>query len=194
MADGLRHGAIQPILERKDLESVTRCSGSYHDRSKHARIFLMDDNMLQPHTEPSYVERLRRQGVRVTPQRLIVLEALAAHSGHITADEILRWAALRYPAINLATIYRTLEMLISIGLVAQSDFGSGISYFELVGEAPHHHLVCEHCHAVLEVDDKALQPLHESILHGYGFATNSRHLALFGCCQACLAALEQLVR
>lgn len=137
------------------------------------------------HAEPSYVERLRQRGIRVTPQRLIVLEALAAHSGHIAADEILRWAAARYPAINLATIYRTLDLLISIGLVAQSDFGGGVSYFELVGDTPHHHLVCERCHAVFEIEAEALAPIQQSILREYGFLTNTRHLALLGCCRAC---------
>ncbi len=148
----------------------------------------MDASQPSPHhshAEPSYVERLRRQSVRVTPQRLIVLEALAAHSGHIAADEILQWAAARYPAINLATVYRTLDLLISIGLVAQTDFGSGVSHFELVGDSPHHHLVCEHCHAVLEIDAEALAPIQQSILRDYGFLTNTRHLALFGCCRAC---------
>lgn len=148
----------------------------------------MDASQQSPHrshTEPSYVGRLRREGVRVTPQRLIVLEALVAHSGHMSADEILRWAAARYPAINLATVYRTLDLLISIGLVAQTDFGSGVSHFELVGDSPHHHLVCEHCHAVLEIDAEALAPMQQSILRDYGFLTNTRHLALFGCCRAC---------
>ncbi|HEX6542940.1 MAG TPA: Fur family transcriptional regulator [Ktedonobacterales bacterium] len=154
----------------------------------------MEAGQSLPKSEPSYVERLRRQGLRVTPQRLIVLEALAAHSGHISADEILQWAAARYPAINLATIYRTLDLLISIGLVAQTDFGSGVSFFELVGDAPHHHLVCEHCHAVLEIDNDVLRPLQDSILRDYGFLTNSRHLALFGCCGECKAALEKDLR
>ena len=154
----------------------------------------MDARQPNQNPEPSYVERLRRHGVRVTPQRLIVLEALAAHSGHISADEILRWAAARYPAINLATVYRTLDLLLSIGLVAQTDFGSGVSFFELVGEAPHHHLVCERCHAVLEVNDEALRPVRESILRDYGFFTNTRHLALFGTCHACQTILEQKSR
>ena len=148
----------------------------------------MDARQPGAKSEPLYVERLRHHGLRVTPQRLIVLDALAAHSGHISADEILQWAAARYPAINLATVYRTLDLLISIGMVAQTDFGSGVSFFELVGDAPHHHLVCEHCHAVLEVDDEALQPVHESILRAYGFLTNARHLALFGICRECQAA------
>lgn len=154
----------------------------------------MEAGQSLPKSEPSYVEHLRRQGLRVTPQRLIVLEALAAHSGHISADEILQWAAARYPAINLATIYRTLDLLISIGLVAQTDFGSGVSFFELVGDAPHHHLVCEHCHAVLEIDNDVLRPLQDSILRDYGFLTNSRHLALFGCCGECKSALEKDLR
>ena len=149
----------------------------------------MDARQSPPKAEPSYVERLRHEGIRVTPQRLIVLEALAAHSGHISADEILQWAAARYPAINLATVYRTLDLLISIGLVAQTDFGSGVSFYELVGDAPHHHLVCERCHMVLEIDETALLPIRESILRDYGFLTNTRHLALFGRCRSCREAL-----
>jgi Fur family ferric uptake transcriptional regulator len=151
----------------------------------------MEDRSPLPKAEPSYVEQLRRHGIRVTPQRLIVLEALAAHTGHISADEILQWAEARYPAINLATIYRTLDLLISIGLVAQSDFGSGISHYELVGDTPHHHLVCERCHTIVEVEDDTLDQLRERILSEYGFLANTRHLALFGYCFACRAALKR---
>jgi len=154
----------------------------------------MNANQPLAKSEPSYMDRLRHQGVRVTPQRLIVLEALAAHSGHISADEILQWATARYPAINLATVYRTLELLVSIGLVAQTNFGSGTSFFELVGDAPHHHLVCEHCHAVLEVDDDVLLAVHERLLCDYGFLTNPRHIAIFGACRECQVSLGRDVR
>lgn len=154
----------------------------------------MNANQSLPKAEPSYVDRLRRQGVRVTPQRLIILEALAAHSGHISADEILQWATARFPAINLATVYRTLDLFISIGLVAQTNFGSGASFFELVGDAPHHHIVCEHCHLVLEVDDDVLLPVHERLLRDYGFSTNTRHIALFGACRECQASLSGDIR
>jgi len=61
--------------------------------------------------------RLRALRVRVTPQRLLVLEALAAHGGHMTAEEVMRWAAPRSSGLNLATVYRTLETLLE-----QSDF------------------------------------------------------------------------
>jgi Fur family ferric uptake transcriptional regulator len=133
-------------------------------------------------------ERLRALRVRVTPQRLLVLEALARHDGHMTAETILRWAASTYPAINLATVYRTLEMLVAVGLVAQTDLGGDATSFELVGEAPHHHLVCESCGAVIETDDSLFHSLREDVLQRYGFEAHSRHIALFGICRDCRSA------
>jgi Fur family ferric uptake transcriptional regulator len=130
--------------------------------------------------------RLRSLRVRVTPQRLLVLEALAAQDGHMTAEEIMRWAAPRAaPGLNLATVYRTLELLVSLGLVAQTDLGGEAVSYELVGAAPHHHLVCERCGAVMEMDDSLFQSLRADVLRRYDFDTRSRHIALFGVCRDC---------
>ncbi len=145
----------------------------------------MERRVLQDAVTETPIERLRRLRVRVTPQRLLVLEALAAHGGHVTAEEILRWAEQRYPAINIATVYRTLDVLTSAGVVSQTDLGGGASQFELVGDAPHHHLVCERCGSVTEIDDGELGPLRESLLQRYGFLALSRHVALFGLCEQC---------
>lgn len=146
------------------------------------------------HLPEEYVAQLRRMGVRVTPQRLLVLEALAASGGHMTADALLQWAAQRYPALNLATVYRTLDLLVAHGLVAQTDLGSGVSYFELVGESPHHHLVCERCGAVSDLDAELLAPLTQRLLDTYGFRANLRHVALFGTCRTCQASAEANVQ
>ncbi|MGZ6391931.1 MAG: Fur family transcriptional regulator [Ktedonobacterales bacterium] len=132
-------------------------------------------------------KRLRHLGLRVTPQRLLVMQALANGSGgHLTADEIMRWTAERYPAINLATIYRTLDLLTSVGLVTQTDLGSGVAHFELVGDSLHHHLICEQCGAMVEVDDALLAPVRERLLRDQGFRASARHIALFGTCKHCL--------
>lgn len=130
--------------------------------------------------------RLRHLGLRVTPQRLLVMQALASGAGHLTADEIMHWTAERYPAINLATIYRTLDLLTSVGLVTQTDLGSGVAHFELVGDTLHHHLICEHCGKMMEVDDALLAPVRERLLRDYGFRASARHIALFGRCEHCL--------
>jgi Fur family transcriptional regulator, ferric uptake regulator len=148
---------------------------------------MATDPMTSPQRE-QFTARFRHLGLRVTPQRLLVMEALATNGGHMTADAILRWTAERYPAINLATIYRALDLLTSVGLVTQTDLGGGASEFEMVGDALHHHLVCEHCGSVTEVDDALLVPMRERLLRDYGFRASARHIGLFGVCKGCLEA------
>lgn len=135
------------------------------------------------------VERLRRLGIRVTPQRLLVLEALA-QGGHQTADAVQQWVALRYPGMNLATVYRTLDVLTAAGLVAQSDLGGGAAAYELVGDSPHHHLICARCGAMTEIGDDAIADLRARLYASHGFQMRSRHLAIFGFCQPCREAEE----
>lgn len=135
-----------------------------------------------------YTERLRRLGVRVTPQRLFVLEALEQTGGHTTAEEIMRWVSRSYPALNLATVYRALDVLVSVGLVAQTNLGGGASYYELVGDSPHHHLACERCGHVIEMDESLLTSLRDDALRVYSFHARPRHLAIFGLCDECYRA------
>lgn len=161
-----------------------------HQHSYHSPG-LDHDKPTQHKSDPQredLIQRFRHLGLRVTPQRLLVLEALATNSGHMTADEIMRWTAERYPAINLATIYRTLDLLTSVGLVTQTDLGGGASMFEIVGDTLHHHLVCEHCGAVVEIDDAMLVPMRERLLREFGFRASALHMALFGLCHECLEA------
>lgn len=139
--------------------------------------------------EGAPVERLRRLGIRVTPQRLLVLEALA-QGGHQTADAVQQWVALRYPGMNLATVYRTLDVLTAAGVVAQSDLGGGAATYELVGDSPHHHLICARCGAMTEIGDEAVAELRARLLAANGFQMRSRHLAIFGVCQPCREAEE----
>jgi Fur family ferric uptake transcriptional regulator len=119
---------------------------------------------------------------------VLVMEALSSKSGHVTADEIMRWVSARYPTINLATVYRTLDALASAGLVTQTDLGIGAAYYEMVGDTLHHHLVCDRCGAVTEVEDSLLVPLRERLLRDYDFRAAVNHLAIFGTCRACREA------
>src|SRR5487761_2092107 len=127
----------------------------------------------------SYAELLRRMGVRGTLQRT---------GGHMTAEAIMQWALRRYPTLNLATVYRTLDLLVSVGLVAQTNLGGGAAYYELVGDSPHHHLACERCGRVIEMDEALLTGLRADALRIYGFHAHPRHLAIFGVCRDCYTA------
>ncbi|MDI3341857.1 MAG: Fur family transcriptional regulator [Sphaerobacter sp.] len=132
-------------------------------------------------------DMLRRAGLRVTPQRMMVLAALAAGEGHLTADEIFDLVRREYPFLNRSTVYRTLDLLVELGLVAATDLGEGVRQFELVGAAPHHHLICQRCGATAEIADELLQPLRTRLAEEYGFEARMDHFAIFGLCRACRA-------
>jgi Fur family ferric uptake transcriptional regulator len=130
------------------------------------------------------METVRERGYRLTPQREMILEAI--HSGsHITADGIYQLVHAKSPAVNLATVYRTLDLLQDLHLVSAIDTGEGCVCYELTGDQPHHHLVCEACGYTLVLDSEVLAPLEKELCKRYGFRVNLDHLALFGLCPKC---------
>ena len=131
-------------------------------------------------------ERLRRVGQRVTPQRLVILGVFRPGE-HLSADDVYARVAALLPAVNRSTVYRTLEVFRDRGLVSETDLGGGVRQFELL-EGRHHHLVCQACGAVLQLDDDLVRPLREAIRDRYGFEAAIDHLALFGCCAECSRA------
>ncbi len=136
------------------------------------------------------IECLRERGYRMTPQREMILEAFHTE-GHMTADEIYQTVHAKSPAVNLATVYRTLELLKELHLVSAIDVGQGCIQYELTGPAPHHHLVCEECGYRLELDPALFASLERQLCHRYGFQVNLDHLALFGLCPQCQKAKKK---
>lgn len=137
------------------------------------------------------VTRLRGQGHRLTPQRLLVIELLVERGDHVTADEIFTSALDRYPFLNVSTVYRSLEMLRDSGIVSETDLGDGKRHFALLSGDLHHHAICLECGHVVNVDDALFESLRCALKAEYGFAARIDHLALFGLCQACATAGAQ---
>jgi Fur family ferric uptake transcriptional regulator len=129
--------------------------------------------------------RLRELGQRLTPQRLLILELLYAHGGHVTADEIFAEAQARYPYLNISTVYRTLELFRDIGIIAETDLGDAVRHFALLTGTRHHHLICLNCGAVEDVDDSLFDDLRAGLLAAHQFEARIDHLALFGQCHFC---------
>jgi len=119
----------------------------------------------------------------MTPQREMILDAI--QTGHMTADQIYQKVRRKSPAINLATVYRTLELLKELHIVNAIDVGGGCTHYELSSVPPHHHLVCESCGQTIELDTKLLAPLESELCKRYKFQMNLNHLALFGLCPKC---------
>ena len=135
--------------------------------------------------QSTILENLRKSGHRVTPQRVMILEIMQNHQGHISAEEVYQAVYLAHPYINRSTIYRTLEMLTKEGLLTVTDLGKGPVSYEVNTGEPHHHLVCEKCGRIEEFDHALLEPLQKALLRQYKFQARLDHMAIFGLCSKC---------
>jgi Fur family ferric uptake transcriptional regulator len=128
---------------------------------------------------------LQENGYRLTSPRMLVIEALHNAEGHISAKEIYEQLHSRYPYSNISTVYRTLELLKKFDLVTETDFGDGCVRYHVAEKGHHHHLVCNTCGKIIDLDESALYPLREVLSRDYGFEANLRHLAISGECSEC---------
>lgn len=135
-------------------------------------------------------ERLRQQGHRMTPQRLMVLDVIKRSGKHLTADEIHAAVLEQHPYVNIATIYRTLQWLQDVALVAPMSFGSEPLRYEYVRGKGHHHLICLECGVEQQIDDDILDSVKAHLLERYDFTAHLNHIALPGHCAVCREALN----
>jgi Fur family ferric uptake transcriptional regulator len=83
-------------------------------------------------------------------------------------------------ASNIATVYRTLELLVEEGLASQNDLGEGRVVYTTRQHGPHIHLVCRQCGSVIDADNELLESLSEQLLEQNGFEANLHHIAING--------------
>jgi Fur family transcriptional regulator, ferric uptake regulator len=137
-----------------------------------------------PHCH-TFIEALYQRGYRITPQREIIIQTIAHSGRHMTAEEVHAVVHTRAHAINIATVYRTLDFLVKEGLSTRLDLGSGKTVYATAKHGPHIHLVCRQCGAVIEATHELLAPLQQHIQQQYGFQADLHHISLAGLCAAC---------
>jgi Fur family ferric uptake transcriptional regulator len=128
---------------------------------------------------------LKGRGLRVTPQRAIILEAIEELSGHITAEDIFAIVQRTSSYISLATVYRTLELLEELGLITESNMGTGTTHYALITHGPHHHAVCRRCNKLIELPHDLFSPMVERLYKDYNFTADANHVVILGWCQDC---------
>lgn len=134
---------------------------------------------------------LRNRGLKVTSQRLIVLEIMASHVGeHLTAEEIYDLARETSPDIGLATIYRTVQVLGELQIINKVTFDDGFARYELGGEESasghrHHHAICVECGKVYSLETDLLDILEQQVYDNIGFEVTDHDVKLYGLCRKC---------
>ncbi len=145
-----------------------------------------------PINEEKFKEMLKERGLKVTTQRLLVLEVLADHQDqHLTAEDIFEMVREDYPEIGLATIYRTLQLLQEMQLVDRINLDDGCERYEIgelflgVETHHHHHLICRTCGAVIPYKLDLLDTLEQRVEAETGFHVEDHELKIYGQCRAC---------
>jgi Fur family ferric uptake transcriptional regulator len=138
--------------------------------------------MTNEHTD--YASVLHQRGFRMTPQREMILDAIGQGHGHTAFDEIFARVQARSPAMNRATLYRTLDFLRQQRLIFSAEIG-GQTVYEMAQAGPHHHLVCVNCGATEALSHDEVKPFFEQLERDHQFTVLTNHLALFGLCHNC---------
>jgi len=131
-------------------------------------------------------------GKRLTVARRAVAEAIAEQAGHFTAEDVLAASRSRRRALARATVFRSLELLVDLGMVERVDLPTGEhAYVACEPDAHHHHVVCSACGRSVEVGELGLGPILARIESSTGFVIDSHRLELFGLCPECQAAASK---
>jgi Fur family ferric uptake transcriptional regulator len=135
-------------------------------------------------TEVTALRRtLHERGFRMTPQRQLVLDAVE-ELGHATPERICASVQRLAPAVNITTVYRTLDLLERIGVIRHTHLGHGAPNYS-VREHAHVHLVCHLCGKIEEAPTTLLKQLAERMRAEHGFLLDATHVALSGACASC---------
>ncbi len=144
------------------------------------------------------VALLTHAGYSNTRARRAVLDALSSADEPVTPADLLGSARNRHPALGLVTVYRTLEILESLGLVRKLHLAEGCHSYVLstvrpeevhaghAGENGHgHHVICQQCHRAVEFAGCDIDAVIASVQAQTGFAVQDHWLEMFGLCPAC---------
>ena len=137
------------------------------------------------HDIEAVASQLREAGYRVTPQRQLILDAVCHLGGHVTPEEVYEHVHESAPAVNRATVYRTLAFLREQGFITATQRRKGGFSYEIAATEPHHHLVCRQCGDSLELPHSALRGLFQEVEAQHGFVIDMKHVTFFGLCARC---------
>lgn len=128
---------------------------------------------------------IREMGLKVTQQRIVILEALSAGRAHVTAQEVFEIVNSAHPDIGFATVYRFLRKMAEVRLVTEVRMGGLPARYELTPRRHHDHLTCTSCGLIVEFENSQIESLQERVAKEHNFRLTQHVLELYGLCQRC---------
>ena len=132
-----------------------------------------------------FLEFLAQKNLRMTGQRLAIIETVFSTEEHFTAEQLLEWSRRRDKSVSRATVYRTLPLLTESGLVREMDFGKEHKFYDPnYAEHPrHNHIICQDCGKIVEFESEKIEHVENEISRRLGYAVKSHRLQITATCE-----------
>lgn len=134
----------------------------------------------------SIIRKLRENGQKITPQRLAIVKILARSEGHPSVETIHARIKNDFPTMSLATVYRNIVLIKSIGEVLELGFPDGSNRYDGNRPYPHPHVICIKCKKIVDPDLESLDDLKNEVAAETKFTILNHRLDFFGICSNCM--------
>ena len=141
----------------------------------------------EPVDPATFKRMIRQMGLKVTQQRMAILESLSAGRAHVTAQEVFETVNAKHPEIGFATVYRFLRKMAEQNMVTEVRMGGLPARYELTPRRHHDHLTCVQCGQIVEFESPQIESLQEQVADAHNFRLTHHVLELYGVCPRCQA-------
>ncbi len=134
----------------------------------------------------NFKDVLRKERLKITPQRIAVLEEIMKDKGHRESEDVYMAIKTRKTHVSRATVYRTLDILVQHGFARKLNLGDGRARYETKIDSPHHdHIICNNCGNIIEFINDEIEKIQEEIAKHHQFKLQQHIHQLFGICKEC---------
>jgi len=137
----------------------------------------MKRNLLQ-----KIFDELKQEGHRLTHTRKQLFEFIILKKGHWTIQDLGEEIKQKFPKIGIATVYRTIHLLLKKSLLNETQMGSNASRYEVAPQHHHDHLICNTCGKILEFENEKIESLQKEVATALGFELKDHRMELYGDC------------
>lgn len=130
-------------------------------------------------------ELLHTRGLKMTPQRELIIRSFLELGQHISAEELYRKVRSGDAAVGFSTVWRNLKMICDLGLAREVNIGDGITRYDRVTRDPHGHLYCLNCKSFYEIDVAPVVQLLDKAMAKEGFQAGEFKIEVQGWCRQC---------
>ena len=129
---------------------------------------------------------LKGKKLKYTKERKDIIKAIVRLQKHFDVEDIFRQLRKQKSSVSLATVYRSIPLLIESGLITETtQFQDKIEYEKIYNKPHHYHLICINCGKIIEFNNKDIEKLQQEICLKYNFKATEHRLEIKGYCEKC---------